>query len=146
MRDACVSMHMCVYACVFVCVQVQASVCEVECSINMWKLTIKAHFAGQLNLLVVVVVALFIKCFLWLVSVAVTFVFVFVFRYCFCFLSDALLLFPVMAVDSSWPHEWKRSRPDEKTNRRNRGTSQEQRHTLVDFLYNCVRLVVVFYS
>lgn len=62
MRDACVSMHMCVYVCVFVCVQVQASVCEVECSINMWKLTIKAHFAGQL--LVVVVVALFIKCFL----------------------------------------------------------------------------------
>lgn len=53
-----------------------------------------------------------------------------------------------MAVDSSWPHEWKQSRPDEKTNRRNRWTSKE-RHTLVDFLYNCVRLVVVvvvFYS
>lgn len=130
MRNAFVSMHVC--KCKHVCMKS----CAVF--ICMWKLTIKAHSLVSMLLLLIYL----LNVFFWLVSVAVTFVFIF--HYCFCFLSGALLLFSVMAVDSSWPHEWKRSRPDEKTNRRNRGTSKE-RHTLVDFLYNCVRLFVLFF-
>lgn len=128
---------MCIKAITSVC----ECVCEVMCSINM-ETYYKSSLSCQLDLLLLLYL-INVFCFLFSVSVAVTFVIIFFLfsavafafyqtRFCFC------KLWLLTLVDRMNESEV------DQTNRRNRGTSKE-RHTLVDFLYNCAFYFVVLF-